>query len=127
MDMGKPKNVEGKGKELITPDQKITDVVKGEADNTKDGHDIPVVEEIFADDSIADKFRKIATNKLGKVNEAEIKSDDQFKEYAMKMLKDAFGADFDEAKATEVADGLISKYSGDYGAMVGALQSTMGS
>ena len=127
MDMGKPKNVEGKGKELITPDQKITDVVKGEADNTKDGHDIPVVEEIFADDSIADKFRKIATNKLGKVNEAEIKSDDQFKEYAMKMLKDAFGADFDEAKATEVADGLISKYGKDYGAMVGALQSTMGS
>jgi len=31
MDMGKPKSVEGKGKELITPDQKITDVVKGEA------------------------------------------------------------------------------------------------
>ena len=29
MDMGKPKSIEGKGKELITPDQKITDVVKG--------------------------------------------------------------------------------------------------
>ena len=34
---------------------------------------------------------------------------------------------FDEAKATDVADGLIKKYAGDYGAMVGALQSTMGS
>ena len=45
----------------------------------------------------------------------------------MKMLKDAFGDDFDETKATEAADGLIDKYGEDYGAMVGALQSTMGS
>ena len=131
MDMGKPKNVEGKGKELITPDQKITATVKGEADDTKDGHDIPVVEdateEVLPDDSIAEKFRKIANNKLGKVNEAEIKSATEFKEYAMKMLKDAFGTDFDETKATETADGLIDKYGEDYGAMVGALQSTMGS
>jgi len=79
------------------------------------------------DDSIAEKFRKLANNKIGKVNEAEIKSADQFKEYAMKMLKDAFGDDFDETKATKTADGLIDKYGEDYGAMVGALQSTMGS
>ena len=31
------------------------------------------------------------------------------------------------AKATETADGLLKKYGEDYGAMVGALQSTMGS
>jgi hypothetical protein len=62
-----------------------------------------------------------------RLNEADITSADQFKEYAMKMLKDAFGADFDETKATETADGLIDKYGEDYGAMVGALQSTMGS
>jgi hypothetical protein len=61
------------------------------------------------------------------VNEAEIKSDEEFKEYAFAILQKAFGDDFDEAKAQEVVDGLISKYSGDYGAMVGALQSTMGS
>ena len=130
MDMGKPKNVEGKGKELITPDQKITEVIPDEANDPKDAIEIPLVkeeEEVLADDSIAEKFRKIATNKLGKVNEADITSDDQFKEYAMKMLKDAFGADFDEAKATKTADGLIDKYGEDYGAMVGALQSTMGS
>ena len=128
MDMGKPKSVEGKGKELITPDQKITDVVKGEADDKADGTEIvKEEEEVLPDDSIAEKFRKLANNKLGKVNEAEIKSADQFKEYAMKMLKDAFGADFDETKATETADGLIDKYGEDYGAMVGALQSTMGS
>jgi len=128
MDMGKPKSVEGKGKELITPDQKITDVVKGEADDKADGTEIvKEEEEVLPDDSIAEKFRKLAANKIGKLHEAEIKSADQFKEYAMKMLKDAFGADFDETKATETADGLIDKYGEDYGAMVGALQSTMGS
>lgn len=59
------------------------------------------------------------------VTEAEIKSDDEFKEYAETVLKKAFGEDYDEAKAGEVIDGLISKYSGDYGAMVGALQSSL--
>ena len=129
MNKGKVKNLSALAGKLVTPDQKVTEVIPDEAnDVSEDGIEIPLVkEEVFADDSIADKFRKIATNKLGKVNEAEITSADQFKEYAMKMLKDAFGADFDEAKATEVADGLISKYGEDYGAMVGALQSTMGS
>ena len=131
MERGKPKNVEGKGKELITPDQKVTEVIPDSPnDVSEDGIEIPLVkeeEEVLADDSIAEKFRKLANNKLGKVNEAEIKSADQFKEYAMKMLKDAFGDDFDETKATETADGLIDKYGEDYGAMVGALQSTMGS
>ena len=45
----------------------------------------------------------------------------------MAILKDAFGDDFDETKATETAEGLLKKYGEDYGAMVGALQSTMGS
>ena len=62
-----------------------------------------------------------------KINEKDITSADEFKEYAMAILKDAFGDDFDETKATETADGLIDKYGEDYGAMVGALQSTMGS
>ena len=60
------------------------------------------------------------------VAEAEITSDDQFKEYATALLKKAFGADYDEAKAMEVVDGLTAKYDGDYGAMVGALQSSIG-
>jgi hypothetical protein len=129
MNKGKVKNLSSLAGKLVTPDQKVTEVIPDEAnDVSEDGIEIPLVkEEVLADDSIAEKFRKIAINKLGKVNEADITSDDQFKEYAMKMLKDAFGADFDETKATEVADGLISKYGEDYGAMVGALQSTMGS
>jgi len=128
MDMGKPKSVEGKGKELITPDQKITEVVPDEANDPKDATVVvKEEEEVLPDDSIAEKFRKIAANKIGKLNEKEIKSADEFKEYAMSILKDAFGEDFDEEKATKTADGLLDKYGEDYGAMVGALQSTMGS
>tara|TARA_R110002074_G_C12238909_1_gene639032 strand:- start:236 stop:715 length:480 start_codon:yes stop_codon:yes gene_type:complete len=55
------------------------------------------------------------------VSEAEITTDDQFQEYAMTILKKAHGDDFDEEKAQKAIDGLKSKFSGDYGAMVGAL------
>jgi hypothetical protein len=127
MDKGKPKSVEGKGKDLISKDQVITDVVKGEADDKADGTEIVKEEEVYADDSIAEKFRKLAEKKLGKVNEKEITNDADFKDYAMAILKDAHGDKFDEAKAMEVVDGLKDKYKGDYGAMVGALQATMGS
>ena len=54
-------------------------------------------------------------------SEAEITTDDQFQEYAMTILKKAHGDDFDEEKAQKAIDGLKSKFSGDYGAMVGAL------
>jgi hypothetical protein len=60
------------------------------------------------------------------VNEAKVKSNDEFKEYAFTVLQNAFGDDFDEIKAQEVVDGLTSKYSGDYGAMVGALKASLG-
>lgn len=60
------------------------------------------------------------------VNEAEIKSDAEFKEYAMAVLKKAFGDEFDEAKATEVVDGILKKCDGDYGACVGMLTSSLG-
>ena len=61
-----------------------------------------------------------------KVEEAEVKSAEDFKEYAFSVLQKAFGDDFDEAKAQEVVDGLIDKHGEDYGAMVGALQSSLG-
>lgn len=107
MNMGKVKiQPETKGEELVTKDQKITSTVKGEASDLSDA--TVVVKE-------------------AKINEKDITSADEFKEYAMAILKDAFGDDFDEAKATDVANGLIKKYGEDFGAMVGALQSTMGS
>lgn len=60
------------------------------------------------------------------VNESEIKSDDEFKEYAFSVLKKAFGADFDEAKAGEVVDGILGKADGDYGTAVGMLTGSLG-
>jgi hypothetical protein len=105
MERGKPKSVEGKGKDLITKDQEITDVVKGEGDDIADGTEVV---------------------KEAKVAEKEITNDADFKDYAFAILKDAHGDKFDEAKAMEVVDGLKDKYKGDYGAMVGALQSSMG-
>jgi hypothetical protein len=60
------------------------------------------------------------------VNEAEVQSDDEFKEYAMTVLKKAFGDDFDEAKAGEVVDGILKKCGDDYGAAVGMLTASLG-
>lgn len=60
------------------------------------------------------------------VSEAEVKSDEDFKEYAFAVLQQAFGDKFDEEKAQEVVDGLLTKHDGDYGAAVGALQSSLG-
>lgn len=60
------------------------------------------------------------------VNEGEIKSDEEFKEYAFTVLQKAFGEDFDEGKAQEVVDGILSKTDGDYGAAVGMLTSSLG-
>ena len=47
-------------------------------------------------------------------------------EMAMTMYKEAFGDDFDEAKAKEAAEGMLKKADGDYGAAVGMLQSSLG-
>ena len=60
------------------------------------------------------------------INEADIKSDDDFKEYAFSVLQKAFGEDFDEAKAQEVVDGILGKVDGDYGKAAGILQSSLG-
>lgn len=107
MDMGKPEEKKDEeGEKLVTKDQKITEDPKTSKDEVETQGKVVVKES---------------------VNEAEIKSDEEFKEYAFAILQKAFGNEFDEAKAQEVVDGLTSKYSGDYGAMVGALQSTMGS
>lgn len=142
MDMGKVKvQPESKGEELVTKDQNITTEVKGEGDDLKDATEVPAemgdgsetAAGIAGDIMNMGKVKAQPESKgealvgEAKVEEKEIKSADEFKEYAMAILKDAFGDEFDETKATETADGLLKKYGEDYGAMVGALQSTMGS
>ena len=72
------------------------------------------------------KIKGITATFESVVNEADVKSDDEFKEYAMTVLKKAFGDDFDEAKAGEVVDGILKKCGDDYGACVGMLTSSLG-
>ena len=142
MDMGKVKvQPESKGETLVTKDQEITTEVKGEADDLKDATKVPeekgdgskTAASIEGDIMNMGKVKVQPESKgealvgEAKITEKDITSADEFKEYAMAILKDAFGDDFDETKATETAEGLLKKYGEDYGAMVGALQSTMGS
>lgn len=75
----------------------------------------------------AEMIKKLGEEAYLKLQEAEIKSDDQFKEYAFTVLKKAFGDKFDQAEAQKVVDGLLSKKEGDdYGALVGRLTSSLG-
>ena len=60
------------------------------------------------------------------LNEAEIKSDDEFKEYAIAVLTKAFGEDFDQATADKTIAGILKKADGDYGMAVGMLTSGLG-
>jgi len=121
MDMGKPKEEpDSKGEELVTKDQPITKAPETSKDepNVQGTVVVKEEEEVEAEEEEAVEEATIS--------EKEIKSDTEFEEYATAILKQAHGEEFDEAKAKEVIDGLKSKYSGDYGAMVGALQSSMG-
>lgn len=79
-------------------------------------------------DNVAKRDDKLAAKKINEsvVTEAEVKSDEEFKEYAFAVLKKAFGDDFDEAKAQEVVDGILKKSDGDYGAAIGMLTSSLG-
>jgi len=71
MDMGKPKSVEGKGKDLITKDQEITDTVKGEGDDLADGVEVVkeeeevVVEKKSEKDYLNDGYVKAIVIKAG--------------------------------------------------------------
>ena len=57
------------------------------------------------------------------INEADIKSEAEFKEYAETVLRKAFGDKYDQKKADETVDGILKKADGDYGAAVGMLTS----
>ncbi len=71
---------------------------------------------------ISELFNLQAGTNEATVNEADIKSDDEFREYVNTILKQQHPDDFDEAKAKEVADGLLAKKKGDdYGSLIGML------
>lgn len=78
---------------------------------------------IFENDKISINFKNNSFTfvKGDAVNEAKITSDEQFTEYANKVLKQAHGDKFDQKIADKVVKDLLKKYEGDYGAMIGAL------
>ena len=64
------------------------------------------------------------------INDGEIKDEKEFREYAHAKLKEAFGDDYDEAKANEMVDGILEDNKelvdkGDWGALVGVLNKGM--
>ena len=61
-----------------------------------------------------------------KVNEAEVKSDDEFKEFAFTMLKAAFGSEFIQKKAQDIVTGILKKCGDNYGSAVGMLKNSLG-
>ena len=71
-------------------------------------------------------FGPIKIEVLESVNEAEVKTEAEFKEYAQKVLKKAHPDDFDEDKANKTIDGILKKADGDFGAAVGILTSSLG-
>ena len=66
-----------------------------------------------------DRSQKITV----KMNEAKVKTDAEFKEYAETVLKKAFGEEYDQKKADETINGILKKVGGDYGAAIGMLTS----
>ena len=80
-------------------------------------------------DNVAKKDSKLAAKKIEEsvdMSEAEINSEEEFTEYAYEVLKKAFGAEYDEAKAKETIDGILAKAEGDFGAAIGMLTSGLG-
>lgn len=60
------------------------------------------------------------------VNEAEIKDEKEFREYAEKKLKEVHKDDYDEDKAKEMIDGILNDHKDlvdkdDWGSLVGIL------
>ena len=65
------------------------------------------------------------------VNEAEIKSEKEFKEYAEKKFKEVFGDDLDKKEMDDTVEGILKDYkkeaeAGDWGVLVGVLNKSFG-
>jgi hypothetical protein len=72
-------------------------------------------------------FDYIKSISIESVNEAEVKSEADFKKYAETVLKKAHGDKYDEKIAGKVIDGLAKDVKdGDWGAAVGRLTSSLG-
>jgi len=83
----------------------------------------------FMNESLKDELNIEKVNEQN-VNEGEIKSEKDFRDYAHAKLKEAFGDDYDEAKANEMIDGILKDNKElvdkeDWGALIGVLNKGM--
>ena len=116
-----------KGEKTFKVGDEEYDVESVDADDKENAEEfVEETEEVTGDYEIPVEKEEEEFTEEGVTNEAEVKSDEDFKEYAFSVLQQAFGDEFDEEKAQEVVDGLLTKHDGDYGAAVGALQSSLG-
>jgi hypothetical protein len=74
-----------------------------------------------------DYIKSISIVNEGKVNEADIKNEKDFKEYAETLLKKAHGDKYDQKIADKVIAGISKDVKGDdWGAAVGKITSGLG-
>lgn len=75
-----------------------------------------------------DYIKSISVVNEAKINEADVKNEKDFKEYAETVLKKAHGDKFDQKIADKVIAGIAKDVKGDdWGAAVGKLTSSLGS
>ena len=87
-------------------------------------YDYPIENAIMA--TVA-AIKKLGYEELveSNVSEAKVNSDEEFKEYATEVLKQAHGKDFDQDKANDTIEGILKKAGNDYGKAVGILTSSL--
>ena len=76
----------------------------------------------FLNENLAEEL-----NKNNSVNEGKVTDEKSFRELAEAKLKEVFGDEYDESKAKEMIDGILSDNKelvdkGDWGALVGVLE-----
>jgi len=114
------------GKNFPVIKEEVEEVTESIKCSNKKGHSYKEIDKDGTVECEHCGLRNSLSEEVEEVTEAEVKSDEDFKEYAFAVLGKAFGDDFDEEKAQEVVDGILSKHGEDYGAAVGALTSSLG-
>lgn len=83
-----------------------------------------MIKKFWGDEELVDTITE-AVNEA-QLDEGEIKSEEQFKEYATKILKKAHKDDYDEKKADATIAGVLKKANGDFGKAAGIIGASLG-
>jgi len=70
------------------------------------------------------QLRKLIKEMVQDIQEEDINSESEFKDYAINLLKKAHD-DYDQAIADKTIDGIIDKTDGDWGAAIGMIQNSL--